>query len=552
MWDKGWRDRAWNEIDQVWDVLIIGGGITGAGIFREACRAGLRVVLVEKDDFASGSSSRSSKLVHGGFRYLKDAQLLVTLRSVRQRERLLKEGPGLVSPLGFLIANYRGNPMPGWIFGLGLAAYDLFALKWGHRYYDAFDLKELCPPLCETGLQGGYRFFDAQTDDARLVLRVIREGVRRGGLALNYACVRELLRVKSGEVCGVILGDRSPEGEGRAVEVQARIVINATGAWADELRTQVGGAARLRKLRGSHLVFPSGRLPLSRAVSIQHPRDGRFVFAFPWEGVTLVGTTDIDHAEAAGADPSISSAELEYLLEAVDRVFPEQELRHEDIQCTFSGLRPVIDTGKADPSKEGRDHAIWWEEGLLTVTGGKLTTFRPMAHDALRAACKRLPGNRKFNPTWGVLDAPDSEIDIEAQARRLKPAARLRLLGRYGQDAPLLIESAQPGELDPIEQTPAVWAELRWAAKDEAVVHLDDLLLRRVRLGLLLPGGGLPLIDHIRPLVQAELGWDDLRWESEVQNYRKLWEQCYHIKDHEQRSYPGHRQRHAERQGAFI
>jgi glycerol-3-phosphate dehydrogenase len=229
------------------------------------------------------------------------------------------------------------------------------------------------------------------------------------------------------------------------------------------------------------------------------------------------------------ADPHINRAEVEYLLAAVERVFPDQELGVEAIQCTLAGLRPVIDTGKADPSKEARDHVIWCEEGLLTVTGGKLTTFRLMAHDALRTACKRLPGNPKFNPNWAVLDSTDLEIQLGEEARRLKPAARLRLLGRYGQDARGLIESALPGELDPVEMTPAVWAELRWAAREEAVVHLDDLLLRRVRLGLLLPEGGLPLIDRIRAVVQDELGWDDSRWETEVQNYRNLWRQCYHI-----------------------
>jgi glycerol-3-phosphate dehydrogenase len=307
------------------------------------------------------------------------------------------------------------------------------------------------------------------------------------------------------------------------------VVINATGAWADELRSQVGGRARLRKLRGSHLVFPSHRLPLSRAVSIQHPQDGRFVFAFPWEGVTIVGTTDVDHRGQLQANPQISSAEVDYLMAAVKRVFPDQGLGMEDIQCTFAGLRPVIDTGKADPSKEARDHVIWCENGLLTVTGGKLTTFRRMAQGALRAACKRLPGNPEFNPDWGALDAPGSEIQVPAEARSLKPAAWLRLLGRYGLHAPNLIEGARPGELDPVEMSPALWAELRWAAREEMVVHLDDLLLRRVRLGLLLPEGGLPWMERIQAVVQNELGWDDDRWKSEVQNYRNLWRQCYYI-----------------------
>ena len=528
MWDQGWRERVWSSIDQEWDLVIVGGGITGAGILREAARAGLRALLVEGHDFASGTSSRSSKLVHGGFRYLKNAQIRLTLQSVRERERLLKEGRGLVIPLGFLLASYRGDSPPSWVYGAGLILYDLLALKGGHRYYDALDIKELCPPLCESGLTGGYRFFDAQTDDARLTLRVIREGVRSGGVALNYAEGLRLLKMKSGQVCGIVVEDRAPGGSGRTAEIQARMVINATGAWSDQLRSQVGGRVRLRKLRGSHLVLPAGRLPLTRAVSIAHPQDGRPVFAFPWEGVTLVGTTDVDHQGPLQTDPSISPAEVEYLIKALERIFPDQEIGPQDIQATLAGVRPVVNTGKADPSRETREHVIWCENGLLTVTGGKLTTFRLMAHDALRAACQRLPGSPTFDPEWGVLDAPPPEAVLEDKARDLKPSTRLRILGRYGEDAPALMNSAKPDELQTVETTPSLWAELRWTAREEGVIHLDDLLLRRVRLGLLLPHGGLPLMDRIRATVQAELGWDDPRWEQEVKDYTALWKRCYH------------------------
>src|SRR5512134_1381266 len=186
MWTQGWRERLWSELDRSWDLIVIGGGITGAGILREAVRAGLRALLVEGHDFASGTSSRSSKLVHGGFRYLKNGQIKLTLESVRERERLLKEGRGLVNPLGFLLANYHGDAIPGWVFGAGLVFYDLLAFQWGHRRYDAYDMHDLCPPLAQEGLTGGYRYFDAQTDDARLVLRLIQESVGGGGAALNY------------------------------------------------------------------------------------------------------------------------------------------------------------------------------------------------------------------------------------------------------------------------------------------------------------------------------------------------------------------------------
>ena len=169
MWTSGWRERVWSSLDQPWDLIVIGGGITGAGILREAARIGLRALLVEAHDFASGTSSRSSKLVHGGFRYLQNAQIRLVRQSVRERERLLKEARGLVNPLGFLLVNYSGDSIPDWVFGAGLAVYDLLALKWGHCHYDAYDIREFYHSLREEGLLGGYRYFDAQTDDARLV-----------------------------------------------------------------------------------------------------------------------------------------------------------------------------------------------------------------------------------------------------------------------------------------------------------------------------------------------------------------------------------------------
>jgi len=523
MWTTGWRNEAWSALGQPFDVIIIGGGITGAGILNEAARIGLRALLVEQDDFASGTSSRSSKLVHGGFRYLKNAQIRLTFESVRERERLLREGRGLITPLGFLLASYKRDAVPAWALKLGLVMYDLLAFKWGHRQYDALDMRELCPPLCDSGLAGGFRYFDAQTDDARLVLRLVQEGVQAGGSALNYARAIGLLRLENGQVCGVALQDQAPGSLGRTAEVKGAVVINATGAWADDLRLQVGGRARLRKLRGSHLIFPATRLPLTRAVSFMHPRDGRFCFAFPWEGVTLVGTTDVDHADLR-QEPRISPDETGYLMEAVQCFFPDLALEQDDIQGSFSGVRPVIDTGKADPSKESREHVLWRERGLLTVAGGKLTTFRCMAVEALQAARHFLPeglrGGRKC-------EGPILESLQALEASDLSPAMRLRLAGRHGAETAGLIAASQPGELGPIPGTQSPWAELRWAARAEGVVHLADLLLRRVRLGLLLPQGGIPLLERIRPIVQPELGWDDARWSQEAAIYTNQWKKCY-------------------------
>jgi glycerol-3-phosphate dehydrogenase len=530
MWTSRWREEIWTKLqtdqhqqDARWDVLVIGGGITGAGILREATRLGLRTLLVERKDFAWGTSSRSSKLVHGGLRYLRNLQFRLTRNSVRERERLLEEGPGLIDPMGFLLATYKGDRPSGRVFEAGLTVYDLLALRWSHQQFDTHDFQLLAPHIVTEGLQGGFRYGDAQTDDARLVLRIIREAVRAGGVALNYAGVESLLRGADDDVDGVLLRDTS-RPNGPSVQVRARVVISAAGAWADELRKQIGGKARLRPLRGSHLIFPAWKLPVAQAISFLHPRDQRPVFIFPWEGITLVGTTDVDHSASLEEEPRISTAEYVYLMEAVNSQFASLNLTKADILATFSGIRPVIDTGKTDPSKESRDHVRWDEKGLITVTGGKLTTFRLVALDALELAVQRLPNAAKIDRKQPVLDQVG--IDL-SDVPTLDEGTRQRLLGRYGADAEFLVAEARTGELEPIPGTASLWAELRWAARAEGVVHLDDLLLRRVRLGLLTDTGGCSIMERIRDVIQPELGWDDTRWDSEVQRYADLWHQSY-------------------------
>jgi glycerol-3-phosphate dehydrogenase len=506
-----------------WDLIIVGGGITGAGILREAARAGVKALLVEGGDFGGGTSSRSSKLVHGGFRYLRNAKLRLTYESVRERETLLDQGRGLINPLGFLLANMKGDKIPGWVFGIGLAIYDLIGLQWGHSHYPPQTLRELAPPLTAPDLTGGYRYIDAQTDDARLVLRIIREAVLDGGTAINYCRCVGLMRRSDGAVCGVQLKDAAQSG-GSPLEVEASVVINATGAWADDLRGLVGRQKRLRQLRGGHLIFNAERFPLTRAVTFLHPRDSRPVFAFPWEGVTLFGTTDVDHDQPLSQEPNISAGEIEYLLQAGKVAFPALDLSQADVQATFAGVRGVVDTGKADPSKESREHILWEENGLLTVTGGKLTTFRVMAHDALRSIRRRLPGRQRFLRRRRVLDRPPAESSLYAE---LEPSMRLRLVGRHGAEAPAVISTAEEGELAPIGNSPALWAEVRWAVQAEGVVHLEDLLLRRVRLGLMLPGGGLEYLPMLRAIIQPELGWNDHRWRLEEDSYCRQWRDHY-------------------------
>ncbi|MDZ4164818.1 MAG: glycerol-3-phosphate dehydrogenase/oxidase [Smithellaceae bacterium] len=522
MWETSWRDKIWSTLEQPWDILIIGGGITGAGILREAARLGLRVLLVERRDFGWGTSSRSSKLVHGGLRYLKEGKIGLTRASVRERDRLLEEGAGLIDPMGFLLATYKGDRPGRWTYQTGLAIYDLLALQWTHQYYSPQDFEMLAPHLAQKGLKGGLCYGDAQTDDARLVLRLIQEAAAEGGVALNYVAAQELLFDETGQkATGARLQDME---QNRSANAYARVVINATGAWADAVRRQMNASSRLRPLRGSHLIFPAWRLPAAQAISFLHPIDRRPVFIFPWEGITLVGTTDLDHDQPLDDEPRISAREVAYLMAAVEAEFPSLRLTLDDVLATFSGVRPVINTGQTDPSKESRDHVIWEERGLLTVTGGKLTTFRLIALDALKAARRYVP-----NMPPAVSAAPVLNPAIMPEINHPDKTLRRRLMGHYGKDASALIAAAFPGELEPIPGAKTLWAELRWAARAEGVVHLDDLLLRRVRLGLLLPEGGKAFLPAIRAICQPELGWDDAKWQKEESAYLALWNACYSL-----------------------
>lgn len=520
MWEKGWRERTWQQLNQEWDLIVIGGGITGAGVFRRAVAEGFKVLLVESGDFASGTSSRSSKLVHGGFRYLRNRQFDVTRESVREREWMLREAKNLVTPLGFLMPCYKDKHVNSQ-FAIGVVIYDLLAPKWQHSRFSANRIRRECPQLDSPELSGGYLYYDAEMDDAHLVLHLLRAGVRAGGTAMNYAKVVSLLKDHSQNVCGVALCDQV---SGKTLEIKSRTVINAAGPWSDELRAQVGAPARLRKLRGSHLIFSREQLPLTHAVTLLHPRDHRAMFAIPWEGATIVGTTDLDHRiPLEASEPFCTQEEIQYILESANATFPSIELTAADIISSFAGLRPVINTGNPDPSKESRAHVVWEEKGLITVTGGKLTTFRIMAEQALQKAAPSLARSPDFSIRKQYFEPlPTTTLDISIPA-----ADRTYLLGRYGIETSDLLHSADANENSHIANLPNYWSELRWAARTGGVEHLDDLLLRRVRLGMLLPDGASSEMIRIRSIAQPELGWGDDRWQMEEERYREIYNSAY-------------------------
>jgi glycerol-3-phosphate dehydrogenase len=509
------------QLSDNWDLVIIGGGITGAGIFREAVRIGLKTLLVEKNDFAWGTSSRSSKLIHGGLRYLKEGRLLLTYDSVRQRQRLLNEAPGMVEPIHFMVPLYKGASPGRWTMKAGLSIYDMMAGHKTHAYYDADQFTRMIPHIHQKDLTGGFRFLDAQVDDARLVQRLINESAASGGTALNYTNACKIIRENTGTVSGIQLED-SESKETRTIITRA--VINATGTWAEELHPSPRKNLHIRPLRGSHLIFPGWLLPINQAITLTHPADHRPLFIVPWEGALLLGTTDLDHGKDISGEAKISKEEALYMMEALTAYFPSAGIRLKDAVSSLAGVRPVLSKGNKSPSQESREYIVWIDKGLVTVTGGKLTTFRTLAKNALMAAAPYLPRKpdvKIHEPAF----APTPQLP--KQLNGLSALTWRRLYGRYGKIAEEMMTGVAINDLVTITGTHTLWAELPLLARDEQVRHLSDLLLRRVRVGLLTKNGGRQYLDRIRMLCEKSLAWDSARWESEKKAYIEHWE-TYH------------------------
>ena len=520
------RHTLWTELQdggQSWDMVIVGGGIIGAGILREAARRGLKALLLEQGDFASGTSSRSSKMVHGGLRYMAKGDIKLTKNSLRERERLLREAPGLIERLGYYFPLRKGQ-FPGRIpFSILLTVYDSLAGIRNHRYFNKTAVENHYFGINSKGLKGAVYYTDTVTDDARLVLRVLQDATHAGGRAANYMKADSLIK-KGGRVAGVVISDME---SGEQLEIKSKSVINATGAWADRLRNEVNPEKRIRPLRGSHLVFPMNKLPVEDALTLFHPVDGRPVYIYPWEGATVVGTTDLDHCEDLDKEPGISEEELTYLLGVVDTQFPNHNITREDIISSYAGIRPVICSDQSgDPSRERRDHAVWSDKGLVTVSGGKLTTFRLIALDAINAAADTLGKMEVKDSSDAIFHKPGiTARDINTSDKKWAQ----RLIGRYGDHAKALLDGANESERQKIGATEFCLAECRWAARNESVLHLDDLLLRRTRLGSLLKNGGESLFPELEKICAEELQWDAGRWQTELARYQEMWRKHYYL-----------------------
>jgi|AMFO01.1.fsa_nt_gi Glycerol-3-phosphate dehydrogenase len=531
MFPEGWRERALASTSETFDVAVIGGGITGCGIALDAAQRGLQVILLERGDIASGTSSRSSKLIHGGLRYLKQMQFRVTRLACRERDRLLSLNPHLVEPIRFIYPAYEGAGTPGWQVDLGLWMYDKLTRRpERHRQLSAAEVQELAPSLSMEGLDRALAYGDAKGDDARLTLAVAETALAYGAGILTRCEVEEAVRDGKGRVRGVIARDLE---SGAVLRVNAHVVVNAAGVWSDHIRERLGLAEpHLRPSRGIHLVFPPATLGLKAALTLPSPDDGRPVFLIPHPEGLLLGTTDIYH-DGSLDDPRPTRAEVDYLLRAAAAAFPDAGFTADAVVGVFAGLRPILDSHAEDPSEASREEGIWDEEGLLTVAGGKLTTWRSTAEEAVDALLRMLPEDRSVGVAPCATEGtPLARLAPRDLARQLESAHRLdrgvaagmaRRLGALAWPACALARRTRDLHplVDGIDLVPAeVRAHLRWAG----VLHLDDLLLRRARFGMWDPAAARELAPRLRPLFAAGLGWRYRRWQTELERFEEALE----------------------------
>ena len=539
------RERIRRLSSERFDVLVIGGGITGAGVALEAAARGLSVALIEQGDFAEGTSSRSTKLVHGGLRYLPMLDIAQVREDLEERDALLRNAPHLVRPLPFVLPLYAGSRRP---LGLrlppvlraalplgmagGLWLYDVLAGRRGvrrHRSLTPAAAASLVPPLRLAGLRRAYVYYDAVTDDARLVIAVLRTALGRGAVAGNYVRAAGLL-MERGRVAGARAVDLLT---GENLRVSARTTVNATGVWADSVAA-LGGRPTftIRRSKGVHLVLPGDRLRLGRAALVlPETDDGRLAFVVPWFGTALVGTTDTEW-EGPPDPPRVEGRDVDYLLDHASRYLTAR-LTPNDVLGVYAGLRPLVGTG-AGVNRPGarlsrRHEIVQSTEGLVTVVGGKLTTYRKMAEDVVRVICG--PPPRGVSPTRGLAleGAPgltDALPRVRSRALRLGLPGRtcVHLLRSYGTGAAAVLElvAARPSLGEPLAPgRPHIAAEVIVAVREEMAHTVGDVLLRRTRLAHFLPRHGREIAARVAALMAEDLGWTPEAQAGEVARFER-------------------------------
>lgn len=495
------------------DALVIGGGITGAGVARDLALRGARVALVEQDDFGSGTSSRSTKLIHGGLRYLEQFDFRLVFEACRERSVLQRIAPHLVRPLPLMIPIYRGGRRGRATIHAGMLLYDLLALfrnTHPHRMLSAAEARRRQPLLDARGLTGAALYWDCRMDDARLCLENVLAAREAGAVTVNYARVVALLQ-RQGQVAGAIVEDRE---SGATLEVEARVVVNAAGPWLDRVGAlDSGWQPRLRPTRGAHLVVP--RLAGGEeALYLSADRDDRMFFVIPWGEVALIGTTDIDDRDPP-EEVAVSAGEIDYLLAETARHLPAARLGATDVIGTFSGVRPLLAGRAGVAGRVSREHALFeTPSGLLAIGGGKYTTYRVMAAQTADRVMARLGRSRGRTrtaelplPGGGAWDEVLSAAPAAAVRHGLDPAALRRLVDRYGartRDLLTLLDREPELAAPLVAGTPLLGVEAAYAIDCEMARTPEDILRRRTALALT-PGHGLAALDAVAALLARRL-----------------------------------------------
>jgi glycerol-3-phosphate dehydrogenase len=505
--------------DEPFDVLVVGGGIVGAGVARDAACRGLRTALVERGDFASGTSGKTSRLVHGGLRYLRSYRVGLVRQAVRERDLLLQRAPSLVRPLPFLIPAYRGRRPSAGFLRFGLFLYDFLSREKAvprRAWLRAEATRVREPQLRSDGLAGAGIYYDATTDDARLVLAVVKDAADAGACVANYAEVGELLYTE-GRVAGARLRDRMGGGTFNA---RVRILVNATGVWLDRLRAPRTDPT-IRATKGVHVFLPRTKVGNRHALALT-ARDGRTVFVLPWNELTLVGTTDTDFR--GDADHVVPDAvDVRYLLEIVNRAFPQARVTSADVVSAYAGLRPLLRTGRVEAreSDVSREHAIFEDEdGLISVAGGKLTTHRAMAEEVVDLVVARLGQTGPTRTRERPLGPPTHPL-ADFTTLGFDEASALHLQGRVAPDEVRRFLEAPKAEQRIVDDLPHAWVEVEIAIHEEMAMTLADVLVRRLGLFYEASDQALGVADEVAERMAGILGWDAPRVERETREYRE-------------------------------
>lgn len=483
-----------------WDFVVVGGGATGVGIAVDAASRGFSVCLVEQCDFGKGTSSRSTKLVHGGVRYLQQGNISLVMEALEERGILRQNAPHLVHDLAFVVPNYTWWEAP--FYGIGMKVYDLLAGKWGFgksRTLSSAETLERIPTLETDGLRGGVMYFDGQFDDARLLISLVRTAHDHGAAMLNYVRCVGLHKDADGYIAGVDVRD---EESGRTATLPARCVINATGCFSDAVRQMDDprAAPLIAPSQGVHVVLPGAFLSGNTAIMVPRTSDGRVMFAIPWHGLAVLGTTDTPIDEVS-LEPRALDEEIDFLLEAAATYMTKNPARA-DVLSVFVGIRPLVKTSEGPTASLSRDHAIHIApSGLLTIAGGKWTTYRHMAEDCVDQATnlarlEQRPCVTKELRIHGAIDDGDAPLHLFV----------------YGTDADSIMALAddEPELATPIHaRLPIIGAQIAWGARNEMARTVDDVLSRRTRALLFDARAAIEAAPAVARRLASELGRDE-------------------------------------------